>query len=215
MKFTLFTLLCCFGLVAYAQKDSTVIKKYNTKEILISEYQVSLPDSAYNGYCKTYTNGGQLLSSGYYKNKQRVGIWIWYQHHESRHRDTLEIYDYGNKKELFSTFPKVNAPRFAGGEGQARAHMLENIQYPEYVYTKYAGKTLKMMYKTNCNGQIIEVKPNLSSEVKDAEVEELVKKALMTPYSYVIPCTNEAEYNSIYLGELNFLLGFTILFSNH
>jgi hypothetical protein len=188
MKTPITTLLLFYTACLFGQKETTVIQTYYPNQSVYDEYQISFPDSSKNGYFKRFTKTGRICASGQYKNNERIGIWVWFPYTEARFRDTVEIYDYDTRKEVFFKDTANKMPRYPGGYDEFGIDLGKSLKFPIELLQKYDGKTIIAQYKLSCDGKISDVKFSPKSHFRDKTVEDLIVNALTKEYYLWIPC---------------------------
>lgn len=185
------SLTFCFLLpvhVLLCQSDKGIIRTHYPKGSVYQEYQISLPDSNINGYFKRYTPMGKLLISGQFKNNQRSGRWVWFPNTEATYRDTVEVYDYDAKAEIYFRDTLVKGPRYPGGDSEFQNDIAKQLNFPKELITKYIGKRIIAQIKLGCTGRITEVNFSAKSDFRDKLIEAGIVSALTKEYPLWIPC---------------------------
>jgi hypothetical protein len=195
MKSLITTLLLFYAACLFGQSDTTVIQTFYPNQSVYDEYQISLPDSNKNGYFKRFTKTGRLHITGQYKNNERTGKWVWFPYTEARYRDTVEVYDYDTRTEIYFRDTAVTAPRYPGGDAEFGNDVGRQLIFPNELMTKYDGKSITAYYKLSCTGKITDVKFTVKCDFRDKVIEDIIIAALTKDYPLWIPCKDPSWDN--------------------
>jgi hypothetical protein len=182
MKTSITTLLLFYTAFLFGQSATTVIQTYYPNQSVYDEYQISLPDSNKNGYFKRFTNTGKIYTTGQYKNNERTGRWVWFPYTEARYRDTVQVYDYDTKTEIYFRDTAIKGPRYPGGDSEFANDVGRQLRLPSELVTKYDGKTITAKYKLSCTGKITDIKFTVKCDFRDKVIEDMIVAALTKDY---------------------------------
>jgi hypothetical protein len=178
--FLVLYLALLFKDVSSQEKTTEVIQTFYPNHSVYEEYTISLPDSLQNGGYKRFTQGGRIWVAGDFKNNLKSGIWIWYVNTEARVRDTVEVYNYDKREQIFFNYDRsLGGSEYIGGFQEFRFDFEKSLKIKEVWIEKYQDKKITVCFKVNCSGEIYDLKFDLMSQFRDAEIEAAIKRALM------------------------------------
>ena len=162
------------------QSDTSIVKTYYTDKKVFEEYQITTKDSARNGFYKSFSSYGKILSEGKYTNDEKTGEWVYYSNGASA-TEIVQKYNHTTQTELFYNYvyeKYLGAPRYPGGLNAMNEYITRGIykNIKKEYFKKYSGKKLEVTFSIDRkSGEVtgVHIVPH-SNQIEDPEVEGII-----------------------------------------